>query len=107
MSLDASLYVRRTPRQRAQAAARYDREARETIAAYNARRTAEARAKHLARALSDIEALGPLLLRGVVRKAGTERPLTREERRCCVEVIRDGWRVIKRNGSPDFVTVLA
>ena len=99
----ASAWVTRTPKQRAQAAARYDREAREVIAAENERRTQEARAAHVARARRIIEGFSTLSLRG--HKANGD-VLTRDEKKVIREGLKDHWKTLKRFGS-EFVTVLS
>lgn len=101
----AASYRRFTPRQRAQAATRYDREARATLAACEAQRDAESRAKHVAKARWLIERLGVCLLTGCVRGREGVTPLTAEQRALCQEALRDGWRTLKRHA--DFVTVLS
>lgn len=100
----AASYRRYTPRQAAQAAARHDREARETIAAYKAKVHAEARQQAVARELLRIERLGVCLITGTV--APSNRPLTSEDRKVCAESVKDAWKYLKRVG-PDFVTVLS
>lgn len=106
MSADLAASFRRfTPRQQARAAVRYGREARATLAAYEAERTADNRAKHVAIARRNVELLGGCLLTGRIRcKDGTRRLLTREQRAICTEAVRDGWRTLKRYA--DFVEVL-
>lgn len=98
--MDASYWASRTPRQRAQAGARFDREARETLAAHREQQAAEARRKHVARALATVEKLGVALLTG---KVGV-RDLTREERSVCKDAVKDAWRALK--GEADLVVVL-
>ncbi len=97
----AASYRRHTPRQAARSAARYDREAKETIAAYQARRTAEAHVIHVRRALRLVELLGVALHRGTIRG----RPMTREERMGLTESVKDAWKTLRSLAS-ETVTVL-
>jgi hypothetical protein len=99
----AAAWVSRTPKQRAQAAARYDREARETLARLDAERTQKARASHVAKARLHVDAFSTLLLRGH-KSNGTK--LTREELVCARDCLKDAWKTLKRFDS-EFVTVLS
>ncbi len=96
----AASYARRTSRQRNQLAARYDREARMAVAAREAQQTAEARARHIKRAVLHIERLGIVALTGRTEA----RAVTREELAVCKEAVKDAWKVLR--GEADFVTVL-
>ena len=104
MNDPAAVWVKRTPKQRAQAAARFDREAAQVVAAHKAQQDAEARAKAVAKAVRTIELLGIALLTGEVRPS--RRPLTKEERKVCAESVKDAWKYLRRV-DPDFVTALS
>lgn len=102
----AASWRRHTPRQAAQAAARFDREAREAIAAHAERATEEAIERAIHRALQLIEKLGVVVLTGTVSGKGTSRPVTREELAVCKDTVRDGWKTLKRYAG-ERVTVLS
>jgi len=99
----ASAWVKRTTKQRAQAANRYDREAREVLAKADAEATQKALAAHVTKARLHVDRFPPLLLRG--RKAHGVA-LTRDEIACLRDCINDAWKTLKRFDA-DFVTVLS